>query len=82
MKSNSRRDFIKKSVGASVIVAAGNIIPKYSALAYSRIKGANERVRVSVIGVNSRGKALAQSFASQENCDVLHICDVDSRAIQ
>ena len=81
-KKNSRRDFIKKTVGASVAVAAGSIIPKYSALAYSRIKGANERVRVSVIGVNSRGNALAQSFANQENCDVLHICDVDSRAIQ
>jgi predicted dehydrogenase len=81
MKSNSRRDFIKKSVGISVAVAAGNFIPKYRALSYSRIKGANERIRVSVMGVNSRGAALAQSFASQENCDVLHICDVDSRAI-
>jgi len=82
MKSNSRRDFIKKSVGISLAAAAGSIIPDYSALSYSRIKGANERIRVSVMGVNSRGTALAQSFAIQENCDVLHICDVDSRAIQ
>ena len=81
MKSSSRRDFIKKSVGISVAVAAGNLIPEYSALSYSRIKGANERIRVSVMGVNSRGAALAQSFASQDNCDVLHICDVDTRAI-
>jgi len=33
------------------------------------------------MGVNSRGKALASNFARQKNCDVLHICDVDSRAI-
>lgn len=33
------------------------------------------------MGVNSRGNALAQNFASQKNCNVLHICDVDSRAI-
>ena len=43
--------------------------------------GSNERIRVSVMGVNSRGKALASNFAQQKDCDVLHICDVDSRAI-
>ena len=34
------------------------------------------------MGVNSRGKALARNFARQKNCEVLHICDVDSRAIE
>jgi predicted dehydrogenase len=81
VKTSSRRDFIKKSVGVSVAVATGSILTKSSALSYSRIRGANERISVSVMGVNSRGDALAQSFAGQENCDVLHICDVDSRAI-
>jgi predicted dehydrogenase len=81
ISSSSRRDFIKKSVGVSVAVAAGGILTESSALSYSRIRGANERINVSVMGVNSRGDALAQSFASQENCDVLHVCDVDSRAI-
>jgi predicted dehydrogenase len=33
------------------------------------------------MGVNSRGKALAQNFASQTNSNVIHVCDVDSRAI-
>ncbi len=33
------------------------------------------------MGVNSRGKALASNFARQKDCDVIHICDVDSRAI-
>ena len=33
------------------------------------------------MGVNSRGNALAKSFAQQKDCDVVHICDVDSRAI-
>jgi predicted dehydrogenase len=82
IKSNSRRDFIKRSVGASVAVAAGGILPGYSALGYSRIMGSNDRVKVSVMGVNSRGYALARNFARQDNCDVIHICDVDSRAIQ
>jgi len=80
--SNSRRDFIKKSVGASVAVTAGGILPGYSALSYNRIIGSNEKIRVSVMGVNSRGNALARNFARQDNCDVVHICDVDSRAVQ
>jgi predicted dehydrogenase len=33
------------------------------------------------MGVNSRGNALAKSFAQQKDCDVVHICDVDSSAI-
>ena len=75
---NSRRKFIKKS---SMAFVAGSVLPHFSAKSYSQIIGANEKINVSVMGVNSRGKALAQNFASQENCDVIHICDVDSRAI-
>jgi predicted dehydrogenase len=80
--SNSRRDFIKKSVGASVAVTAGGILPGYNALSYNRIFGSNEKIRVSVMGVHSRGNALARNFARQDYCDVIHICDVDSRAVQ
>ena len=77
-QKNSRRKFIKKS---SMAFVAGSILPNFSAKSYAQIMGANEKINVSVMGVNSRGNALAQNFASQENCDVIHICDVDSRAI-
>jgi predicted dehydrogenase len=43
--------------------------------------GANEKIVVSLMGVNSRGTALGRTFATQENCEVAHVCDVDSRAI-
>ncbi|WP_149274305.1 Gfo/Idh/MocA family protein [Pareuzebyella sediminis] len=75
---NSRRKFIKRS---SLAFVAGSVLPHFSAKSYGQIIGANEKINVSVMGVNSRGKALAQNFASQDNCDVRHICDVDSRAI-
>ena len=39
------------------------------------------RLMFPVMGVNSRGKSLAQNFARQDNFEVIHICDVDSRAI-
>ena len=61
---------------------AGGILPGFGAGSYRRIPGANERIRVSVMGVNARGLALALNFARQENCDVAHICDVDNRALE
>ena len=78
---NSRREFMKKTLAGSTLAVAGGILPGFSAASYNRIIGANEKIRVSVMGVNSRGYALAQTFASQPNCNVIHICDVDSRAV-
>jgi len=78
---NSRRDFIKRTAGISIAATFGGILPGYSALSYRRIIGSNERIRVSVMGVNSRGFQLAGQFSGQKNCEVIHICDVDSRAI-
>lgn len=80
--NNSRREFLKKSAAASAVLLAGGILPGFSTESYRRIVGANEKIRASVMGVNSRGNALAQNFSFQKNCDVIHICDVDNRAIE
>lgn len=80
--NESRRDFIKKTAGVSAGLVVGGVLPGFSASSYKRIPGANEMLRVSVMGVNSRGNALAKNFAFQENCEVIHICDVDSRATE
>ncbi|MEP7267759.1 MAG: Gfo/Idh/MocA family oxidoreductase [Saprospiraceae bacterium] len=81
MNSHSRRKFIKKSIATTAIVAGG-ILPGFSASSYRRIKGANDFLRVSIMGVNSRGFALAQNFGYQPDCAILHVCDVDSRAME
>jgi len=78
---NSRRDFVKKTAATTALFAVGGILPQFSAKSYGQIVGANDRLNASVMGVNGRGTGLAQSFAHQSNCDVIHICDVDSRAI-
>ena len=41
----------------------------------------SDTIRVGVMGVNSRGHALAQSFARASGAEVTYICDVDSRAV-
>ena len=79
---NSRREFLKKTATGTAAVSIGGVLPGFSAGSYKRIAGANDKVRISVMGVNSRGRALARNFARQQNCEVRHICDVDSRASQ
>ncbi len=77
---NARRTFIKKVSMGTAVLTAGGVLPGFSARSYARILGANEKVRVGMMGVNSRGLALAGNFALQPNCEVISISDVDSRA--
>ena len=83
----SRRDFIKNSIIGAAALSMGGLqgniqgagIPRTSS--GRRILGANDRIRVAAIGVNSRGKAVASTFARQAGCEISHVCDVDRRAM-
>lgn len=77
----TRREFIKKAAASTAFLGLGGILPSFSAKSYSNILGANERINIGAIGVNSRGSALAQNFAKLKDCNVSSICDVDSRAL-
>lgn len=79
---DSRRDFIKKAMVGATALSFGGTISSFSAKSYANIAGANERIRVAIMGVNARGLALASNFSSQSNCEVTYICDVDSRATE
>ncbi len=61
-------------------VSVGGILPGFSAKSYGSIFGANDRINIAMMGVNSRGMALASTFAKQENVEIIYVCDVDSRA--
>jgi predicted dehydrogenase len=78
--NNSRRTFIKKTLTGAAVLTAGGILPDFSTKSYGKIIGSNDRINVAVMGVNSRGKVLANTFAKQENCEVVFVSDVDSRA--
>jgi predicted dehydrogenase len=77
---NTRRTFIKKASSGAFALTLGGILPSFSAKSYQQILGANEKIRVACMGVNSRGLAVGKNFALQKNCEVLHVCDVDKRA--
>ncbi len=72
----SRRDFIRR---ATIAGAGMGALGRISATRAQDTP--SERVRVAVMGVNSRGDALARTFARARNCEVAYICDVDARAV-
>src|SRR5690606_37751578 len=84
--TNSRRDFIKKVGIGTAAMSLGNTLFSNSAMAasaksYRNIIGANDRVHLAMIGVNSRGASMSGTFARQKNAVVSCVCDVDERAI-
>ena len=79
--NTSRRNFIRNATLGTAALSVGGVLPGFSSKSYGQIVGANDKIVVSMMGVNSRGQALARNFAAQKNCEVAHICDVDSRAI-
>ena len=76
----SRRNFLKRTGIGSVLVAGG-ILPGFSAASYRRIIGSNDRINLSIVGVNNRGRAMAVNLARLNSCRIGTVCDVDNRAI-
>jgi len=77
---NNRRDFIKKTMTGAAAISFGGILPGFDAKSYASILGANERILVGMMGVNSRGLQLSRNFAKLKDCEIMYVCDVDSRA--
>jgi predicted dehydrogenase len=79
--NRTRRSFLKKSSAATAAFAFGGVLPGFSASQYRNILGSNEKIMAAVMGVNSRGFSVASNFASQKDCEMKYVCDVDSRAM-
>ncbi|NOY58534.1 MAG: Gfo/Idh/MocA family oxidoreductase [Calditrichaeota bacterium] len=73
----SRRDFIKSTTGAAAAAAitAPMFVPK-------EVFGANDRIRVAVLGVHSRGRSHIKGYMELENVQVTTLCDPDKNVLQ
>jgi len=70
MKGVTRRDFVKSTFAAGCAAA----------LPYSRVKGANDRIRVGLVGCGGRGKgAHIPSFEKQQDVTVVALSDPDQQ---
>ena len=67
--SMSRRKFL--SATASAVIVAGT-------MAKGRVFGANNRIRVCVMGLNGRGSDHLDAYTSLDGVEVATLCDVDS----
>ncbi len=69
MKGTTRRDFVKSSIAAGFAAT----------LPFSRVRGANDSVRVGVVGLGGRGTgAHIPSFENQKDVTVAAISDADA----
>jgi len=75
MNKFTRRSFLKTSA-----LAAG--AATLSAHSWGKVIGANEDVRVAVIGLNGRGKNHISSLAEIKGVRIVALCDVDSTVLE
>ena len=69
MSKMTRRDFVKGAAAASVLLGTSK----------TSWAGANDRVRVAVLGINGRGRSHLGGYAALDNVEVTTLCDPDSR---
>jgi predicted dehydrogenase len=68
MTRTSRRDFMQQSTVLGLGLAAGLT---------TRAMAANDKINVACIGVRGRGNSVMNTFASEPDCVISHICDVN-----
>ncbi len=71
--SLTRRQFLG-STATAVIVAGMK--------ATGTVWGANDRIRMGVVGLNGRGKAHIEAWLGSKNSEIVALCDVDKRVLE
>lgn len=71
-----RRDFLHRSAATGLGLAAGMTI--LSNARSVRAAPANEKIRLAILGIRSRGHTLATTLAQRPDCRVAYLCDADS----
>ena len=69
----TRRTFTKTGMAAAMGMTA---------LRAKRVWGANERVRLGVIGTGNRGRQVMEFFLQQSDCEIAAVCDVSASTMQ
>ncbi len=82
MKPKSRRKFLQESIAftaiapASALLSVQPLIASHAASS-SRVLGANDRIRVGLIGCGGMGRADLRDFLEVKNVECAALCDVD-----
>lgn len=68
----SRRQFLQAASLTAISLHS-------SAISFGQVKGANQRVRLAIIGCGQRGSSLSKRVVALENCDLVAVCDPDTQ---
>lgn len=71
----NRRQFLKRTALGAAGLGAINL---FSARSWSQVTGANDTVRLAVVGLRGKGKSHIKDFWEVPGARIVAICDVDS----
>ena len=74
MTKLTRRDFIKGSLATAAGIGITTSLP---ATAWSKVVGANDDIRVAVVGFRSQGAGHIERFHNLQGVRVVALCDAD-----
>ena len=77
----SRREFMNRSAILAAAAASGTTALAVDKPAPIVSRGANEKLRVAVVGVHGRGMSHVGGFLGKNNCEITTVCDCDSAVI-
>ena len=72
VQSPARRDFLKATAAAAGLAASSA----------KRVLGANDRIRVAVIGVRGRGWDHVKGYKPIQGVEIAYFCDVDENVLR
>src|SRR6266850_264856 len=83
MNSLSRRNFLRKSglavgLGPALVTGGFSLLPRKLRAAEP---GANDKIRLGVIGCGARGRDILGVFLSNKEVDCAVVCDVDDKML-
>jgi predicted dehydrogenase len=75
-QGTTRREFLSNAKQASIGIGTGLTLLANSRSVQSA--QANDKVSLALIGVRGRGNQLAGGFLERDDCEITHVCDVDT----
>jgi predicted dehydrogenase len=76
----SRREFLKTGAKAAATIAA--VQPLRVLVAQANVLGANNRVRVAIIGLRGRGQEHIRQYGALPNVEIAALCDIDDNVMR
>ena len=73
----TRRSFLQTSA-----LATGAALLARSTPSYARTIGANDRLRIAVVGLNGRGKSHISGWSEQKNVEIAYLIDPDQQVLE